>query len=85
MANEKNTKIALNVKGQRSNVTNFQPLLAFTMGHIPTMLHQFLIISFRNFVRIDRQTDTQTPPKTIPARSMRAGIVQHLHTHKFLM
>jgi len=29
-----------------SKVTNFQPLLAFTMGHIPTKLHQFLMSSF---------------------------------------
>jgi len=52
----KNTKIAVKVKGHRSNVTNFQALLAFTMGHIPTMLHQFLISSFRDFVRTDAQT-----------------------------
>jgi len=39
------------------------------MGHIPTKLYQFLISSFRDFVR----TDTQTPPKTIPALNMRAG------------
>jgi len=39
------------------------------MGHIPTKLHQFLISSFRDFVR----TDTQTPAKTIPAHSMHAG------------
>jgi len=37
----KNTKMAL-----KSDVTNFQPLLAFTMGHIPTKLHQFLTVSF---------------------------------------
>jgi len=55
----------------RSNVTNFQTLLVFTMGHIPTKLHQFLISSFRDFVRTD--TDRQTPPKTIPALSMHAG------------
>jgi len=52
----------------RSNVTDFQSLLAFTMVHIPTKLHRFLISSFRDFVRTHRQT----PPKTIPARSMRA-------------
>jgi len=61
----------------RSNVTNFQPILAFTVGHIPTKLHRFLIGSFRDFVRrerrTDRQTDRQTQPKTIPARRMRAG------------
>jgi len=39
-----------------SNVTNFEPLLAFTMGHIPTKLHQFLFSSFRDFVWTDRQT-----------------------------
>jgi len=30
-----------------SNVANFQTLLAFTMGHIPTKLHQFRISNFR--------------------------------------
>jgi len=40
----------------RSNVTNFQPLLAFTTGHIPSKLHQFPTNSFC----VDRQTDTQT-------------------------
>jgi len=43
-----------------SNVTNFQTLLAFTMWHIRTNLHQFLISSFRDFVRTDRLTDAQT-------------------------
>jgi len=52
----------------RSNVTHFQ-LLAFTVGHIPAKLHQFLISSFRDFV----WTDTQMPPKTIPAHSI-AGV-----------
>jgi len=61
-------------QGQRSIVTRFQSLLAFTMGHIPTKLHQFLIGSFRNFVRTDTQTqNTQMLPKTIPACSMHAG------------
>jgi len=66
------TKIILNVKGQRSrlNVTNFQPPLVFIMAHIPTKLHQFLVISFRDFVRTDAQTDAETPPKTILARSI---------------
>jgi len=56
-------------------VTNFQSLLAFTVGHIPIKLHQFLISSYRYFVRtdIDAQTDAQTPPRTIPARSRRTG------------
>jgi len=42
------------------------------MVHIPTKLHQFLTSSFRDFMRTDRQkhTHTQTPPKTIPARSI---------------
>jgi len=66
MANVKNTKTALKVK-----VTNLQKLLACTTGHIRTKLHQFLISSFRDFVRTD--TDRQTPPKTIPVRSRRAG------------
>jgi len=44
----------------RSNVTNFQSLLAFTMGHIPTKLHQFLIRSFRDFVRIGTHTHRYT-------------------------
>jgi len=38
------------------------------MGYIPTKLHQFPASSFRDFM----QTDTQMPPRTIPARSMRA-------------
>jgi len=42
-------------QGQRSesNVTNFEPLQAFTIGHISTKLHQFLIYSFRDFMRTD--------------------------------
>jgi len=40
--------------------TDFQPLLAFTMRHIPTKLHQFLIGSFQDFVRTDEHTDRQT-------------------------
>jgi len=45
------------------------------MGHIPIKLHQFLNSSFRDFMRTDTHThtDTQTPPITIPTRSMRAG------------
>jgi len=54
----------------RSNVTDFQSLLAFTVGHTSTKLHQFLISSFRDFVWTDRCTDRQMPPKTIPARSI---------------
>jgi len=34
----------------RSNVTNFQTLLAFTVVHISTESRQFLISSFRDFV-----------------------------------
>jgi len=45
----------------RSNVTNFQTLLAFTMGHIRTKLHQFLSSSFRDFVQTDGQTDGHRP------------------------
>jgi len=43
-------KIALRVKGQRSrsNITNFHSLLALTVGHIPTKLHQLLISSSRD-------------------------------------
>jgi len=45
----------------RSNVTNFQPLLVLNMEHITsTKLHQVLISSFRDFVRTDRHTDTET-------------------------
>jgi len=36
------------------------------MGPIPTKLHQFLISSFRGFVRTDAQTDTQTDAAKIP-------------------
>jgi len=54
----------------RSNVTNFQSLLAFPVGHIRTKLHRFLTSGFLDFARTDAQTDTQTPAKTIPARSI---------------
>jgi len=45
-----------------SNITDFQSLLTFTMGRIPTKLHRFPTSSFRDFQRTDTQTDTQTPP-----------------------
>jgi len=73
-------------KGQssRSYVTNFQLLLAFTMEHIPTKLHQLPVSSFRDSVRTDAQTDTQTdrktPPKAIPARSTaKAQVIINAH------
>jgi len=44
----------------RSNVTNFAPVLAFTMGHIPTKLHQFLTGIFQDIVQTDRRTDSKT-------------------------
>jgi len=69
IANEKNTKIPLKVIGQGQMSPTFNHFLAFPMGHIPTKLHQFPTSSFQDFVR----TGTQTLPKTIPARSMRAG------------
>jgi len=47
----------------KSNVTTLEPLLAFTMGQIRMKLHQFLIISFRDFVQTDTETDKQMPPK----------------------
>jgi len=65
MANEKKFKIS-----SRPNVTNFQPLLAFPMGHIPTTLHRFLTSSIRDFLQTDAQTHRQKPPKTIPAHSI---------------
>jgi len=47
----------------KSNVTNFQTLLAFTTGHIPIKLHQFPISSLPDFLWTERvrnrQTDTQ--------------------------
>jgi len=52
----------------RSNVTNFQPRLGFTMGHTPTKLHQFLTGRFC----VDRQTDT-TKNNTYFQYSWRAG------------
>jgi len=42
----------------RSEVTNFEPLLAFSVGHISNELHQFLVSSFQDFMRTDPQTDT---------------------------
>jgi len=50
-----------------SNVTNFQLLLAFIMGHISTKLHHFLLSSFRDFVRTVTYTDAA---KTFPALSI---------------
>jgi len=61
-----------NPQGQRSrsNVINFQTLLAFTIGHSPTKL-QFPTSSFRDFLKTDRLTDRQTDAAiTIPARSI---------------
>jgi len=53
-------------QGQRSNVPTFNH---FTVGHIPTKLHQFLISIFRDFVRTsDRHTDTQTDTHTDAAK-----------------
>jgi len=40
------------------------------MGRISTKLHRFLTSIFRYFVRTDVHTDRQTPPKTVPARSI---------------
>jgi len=58
----------------RSNVTNFQTPLAFTMGHIFTTLHQLWSVAFVIMCgQPQRQTDTQTLPKTTLARSVRAG------------
>jgi len=55
----------------RSNVINFQPLLAFTTGHIPTKLHRLPTSSFRDFLRTDRRTNWLTDAaKNIPARSV---------------
>jgi len=47
-------------QGERSNLTNFQPLLAFTIEQIPAKFHQFLISSFRDFVETDAQIHRQT-------------------------
>jgi len=47
MANEKYENSS---QGQSTNVTNFQTLPVFTLGHIPTKLHQFLISSLQDFV-----------------------------------
>jgi len=54
----------------RLNIINFQTLLAFTMGHIPTKLHQFLISSFRDFVRTDAQTDRRHQKQYLLAEVM---------------
>jgi len=67
----------------KSNVTTFQPPLAFTMGHIPTNLHQFLFSIFRDFVQL--QTDSQTPPKTIPACSIHAGKNKITNNYKYTL
>jgi len=70
-------------QGSKLNVTNLESLLVFTMGYILAKLHQFLIISFRDFVRRDAQTHTQMPSKTIPARSMRARNENESKTFQF--
>jgi len=59
----------------RSNVTNFQPLLVFTMGRIPTKLHRFPTSSFRDFMRTDRQTDKhrRRQKQYLAQHSRRAG------------
>jgi len=54
----------------RSNITNFQVLLMFIMGHIPTKLHQFLISSFRNFLRTDTQIHSQIHRHTVAAQTI---------------
>jgi len=70
----------------KSNVTNFQTLLAFTTRHIPIKLHQFLISSFPDFLWTERvrnrQTDTQRqmPLERITARSMRTRGTKKTHT-----
>jgi len=68
-------RVCQSVTDSLSHVANFQPPLAFTMGHIPTKLHQFLTRNFWDFVRRDRRTHRQTPSKTTSACSMRAGAV----------
>jgi len=45
------------VKKIAVKVTNFEPLLAFTMMRTPTKLQQFLMRSFRDFVQTDGLTD----------------------------
>jgi len=54
----------------RSNITNFQTLLVFTMVRTPTKSHQF---QMQQFLRLsaDRHTDRQTSAKTIPAGAQR--------------
>jgi len=71
----KNTKNGFQGQRSRSNVTIFQMLPALTVAPIPTKLHQFLISSFRDFVRRDRRAHTQTPPKnnTCSQQSWHAG------------
>jgi len=53
----------------RSNVTNFQPPLAFTMAHISTKLHQFLSSSFWDFVQTVTDTHAQTHKQTDTAQN----------------
>jgi len=71
------SELTLVVKNQfsRSNVNNFQTLLAFAMGHIHTKLHQFLISSFRDFVRTDtrRHAHRRRQKQYCSQHSWRAG------------
>jgi len=48
-----NEKILKYLSTSQSNVTNFQPLLAFTMGHIPTKSYHVLMSTFQDFVQTD--------------------------------
>jgi len=55
-----------------SNVTNFQTLLAFTMGHTPTKVHQILTSSFGDFVQMGTQTDRWRQKQYLLAACMQA-------------
>jgi len=59
----------------RSNVTNFQPLLVFTMGHIRTKLHQFLTRGFQDFVWTDRRTDRHHQKQYLLAAGAQVNIL----------
>jgi len=67
----------------KSDVTNFQPVLAFTVGHIFLPSHINFSSVVWDFVQTDtqRQTDRQTPPIAIPFGSMHAAnnTVSHCH------
>jgi len=63
-------KIALKVKSQGQMLPTLNHFQRSPWGTLePTNLHQFLTSSYRDFVRTDRHTDTQTHRRTDAANN----------------